>query len=405
MRTKRTNTLAAALAALACFAAAPSLARSYGDFEYASNDTTAIITGYTGDGGDVTIPGTIKDLPVTVIGRRAFAERPGLRSVTIPDSVTSIDGYAFFCCSGLMSVRIGSGVTSIGDEAFYGTRLESLSLPDTVISIGKRAFETCSMTSVNIPANVTSIGDLAFCRCSRLTSITVDANNASYTSAGGVLFDKSMATLVCFPAGLDGNYVIPDSVTSIGDNAFYSSGLTSVTIPSSVVSIGERAFWNCSLTSVTIPASVTSIGDLAFCHSYSLTRITVDADNTNYTSAEGVLFDKSMSTLLCSPANLAGNYAVPDSVTSIGGYAFFRCSGLTGVGIPSSVASIGDYAFGCCSGLKRVYFLGNLPTLGKDIFYYADDVRVYYLRGKKGWGNTCGGRPTVGASSVRSMKH
>ncbi len=405
MRTKRTKTLGAALAALACFAASPSLAGSRGDFKYASNGSAVIITKYTGGGGDVTIPGTIKGLPVNVIGRRAFAECPGLTSVTIPDSVTSIDGYAFFCCSSLTSVRIGSGVISIGDDAFYSTGLTSLYIPDSVASIGKEAFENCSMTSVRLPASVTSIGDMAFGRCSRLTSITVDVNNTNFICSGDVLFDKSMATLLCFPAGLDGNYAVPDSVTSIGDHAFYCSGLTSVTMPDSVVSIGKGAFWNCSLTSVTIPDSVTSIGDQAFCLCRNLTSITVDADNTHYcTCAKGVLFDKSMSTLLCSPTSLEGNYAIPDSVTSIGGRAFSRCSALRNVTIPAGVSSIGDFAFTCCSDLKRVCFLGNMPTLGTGIFNSADDVKVYYRRGAKGWGKKCGGREAVAASSSKLWK-
>ena len=172
--------------------------------------------------------------------------------ITIPNSVTSIGGYAFYECTGLTSVTIPNSVTSIGEGAFYKcTGLTSVTIPNSVTSIGERAFSSCSsLTSITIPNSVTSIGNGAFSYCISLTSVT-----------------------------------IPNSVTSIGSSAFSGcSSLTSITIPNSVTSIGDGAFSGCSgLTSITLPNSVTSIGDYAFYLCKSLSAI------FNYASSPQVI--------------------------------------------------------------------------------------------------------------------
>ena len=155
------------------------------------------------------------------------------------------------------------GVNNIGDWAFNDCQsLTNVTIPDSVTSIGEGAFYDCtSLTSAMIPSSVTNIGQEAFAGCT-LTAITVDATNSFYSSVGGVLFEKSQTTLVEYPGGLAGSYTIPDSVTSIGEGAFFAcTSLTSAMIPSSVTNIGQEAFAGCTaFTSVTIPDSVTSIG-------------------------------------------------------------------------------------------------------------------------------------------------
>ncbi len=348
------------------------------DFTYTTNNGTITITGYAGPGGVINIPSSITGLPVTHIGGSAFQSKTSLTSVTIPDSVTSIGGWAFYSCSSLASLTLGNGVKSIGPGAFqycYG------------------------LTSITIPGSVTDIGSGLFAGCHRLSAITVNPGNMYYVSVAGVLFDAGQTTLIAYPATKAGStYAVTNTVTAIADYAFYGCyNPTNITIPSSVTSIGRSAFNQCtSLTSLAIPASVTNLVGNPFFWNFSLTAIAVDTNNPAYTSVEGVLFDKSRSTLIDYPSGKVGrSYLIPNSVTTIGEYAFGNTS-LSNLTISASVRNIGAYAFAYCSGLNGVYFESDAP--GHDdssVFYSADNVTVYYLLGTSGWGATFGGRPTA----------
>ncbi|MBP5364688.1 MAG: leucine-rich repeat domain-containing protein [Bacteroidales bacterium] len=327
---------------------------------YPKRSNSEYYDGYTKPTGSLNIPAkvtnssTSAEYDVTSIGSEAFYGCSGLTSVTIPNSVTSIGDYAFLGCSGLTTVTIGNSVTSIGSRAFDGCNvLTSVTIPNSVTSIGQSAFSYCSsITSVTIPNSVTSIGVSAFYCCSGLTTV-----------------------------------IIGNSVTSIGGHAFRDcSGLTSVTIPNSVTSIGDEAFFGCSgLTSVTIPNSVTSIGERGFLGCSKLTEINVESANTNYSSENGVLFDKNKTTIVCYPAGKTGTYTIPNSVTSIGEAAFRDCSGLTSVTIPNSVKSIRSAAFYDCSGLTSVTIPNSVTSIGSSAFHGCSgltSITIPLLSGK-----------------------
>jgi hypothetical protein len=162
--------------------------------------------------------------------------------------VTSIVSKAVAYCNYLESIELPASVTSIGESTFYGcTSLESIELPSTMTSIGVDAFYYCiSLRSIEIPASVTSIGDRAFGACSSLQEISVSESNENYTSIDGVLYSKNVSTLICFPGGKSGEFIVPSSVTSIGNNAFYEcKTLVSIELPASLTEICNRAFGFC----------------------------------------------------------------------------------------------------------------------------------------------------------------
>lgn len=230
-------------------------AASEGGYTYEVSDGKATITDMDESAavGDISIPSELGGYPVTAIGKEAFYSCDALTSVIIPD-----------------------GVTEIGEEAFSKCyKLASITLPDSVTEIGRGAFFFCSaLTSITLPEGVTTIGNYVFSSCIILDEIEVSPENPNYTSVDGVLFTKDMKTLIQYPEGKSNSeYAIPDGVTTIGDNAFFSCDfLTSVTIPDSVKTIGDRAFYLCTaLLSITIPNSVTKIGEGTFSQCPNLT--------------------------------------------------------------------------------------------------------------------------------------
>ena len=313
----------------------------------------------------------------------------------VPEGIERIAGYAFRECH-FTSVNIPNSVKSIGDYAFILCRgLTSVTIPNSVTSIGAGAFSGCSaLTSITIPNSVTSIVSDVFFDCLELTNIVVEEGNTKFDSRNNcnAIIETSSNTLITgcknttIPnrgdsafSGCSGltSVVIPNSVTSIGERAFDGcSGLTSITIPNSVTSIGYYAFDGCSgLTSVVIPNSVTTIYDYAFLGCSGLTMITipntvtfigygafygcsgltsivVEEGNTEYDSRNNcnAIIESSSNTLIAG----CKNTIIPNSVTAIDGYAFYRCNGLTSITIPNSVTSIGDDAFSGCGGLISI---------------------------------------------------
>jgi hypothetical protein len=305
-----------------------------------------------------------------------------------------------------------SGLSTIGEAAFIlCSDLTSVTLPSGLTSIDGRAFDSCTgLASITLPASLTDIDGWAFSGCRNLTFIT--GGGAWTAAANGKMLIKNGNTVVAYPAASGAvDLSSMPGLTVIGDNAFAGcTGLASITLPAGLASIGFGAFQNCTgLAGVTIPAGVASIGDYAFAGCTGLASIAVDAANTAFSSEDGVLFNKTKTTLLLYPTRHSGtSYSIPASVAriedsafagctslesvtmpasvdSIGLGAFARCTGLASVTIPASVASIGDYAFALCSSLTSVTFGtgSNIASgnFGSYVFppNYSDALKTLYL--------------------------
>ena len=260
---------------------------------------------------------------------------------------TTITGLDETKLAGVTKIRIPSKCKAIrSDYAFNGTEsyrsfiggIEEVEIPDTVTEIGDYAFHNFrKLKKINIPNSVNRIGLGAFYLCSSLVSIK-----------------------------------IPNSVTSIGNDAFENcSSLTNITIPESVTSIGYEAFLYCSsLSSIAISEGVTSIGNWAFKGCSSLTSINVSDNNKNYSSIDGVLFNKDKTVIIQYPIKKDDtSYTIPNSVTSIENYAFENCSSLTRITIPDGVTSIGVSTFECCSSLTSIKIPDSVTSIGYRSFW------------------------------------
>ena len=360
--------------------------------------------GCTGLTGTLTIPNS-----VTSIGEGAFSGCSGLTSITIPPSVTSIRGDAFAGCTGLTSVTIPNSVTSIGEQAFYKcSGLTSFTIPNSVTSIGEQAFDNTGWWNAQTSQNIISIYKDGWClreyngsikngtkgiagigfayNCvviipNSVTNISfgedvnwgkeinVATDNPNYTSIDGILYDKDTTTLIKCPKGKTGNVIVPNSVTSIGQEAFSGcTGLTTVTIGNGVTSIGQGAFQYChGLTSITIPNSVTSIGQGAFNCCTGLTTVTIGNGVTSI-------------------GEWAFNYCyglttvtIGNGVTSIGEWAFSDCIGLTSITIPNSVTSIGDCAFSGCTELTTVTIGNGVTSIGEYAFQLCPRLTFFTI--------------------------
>jgi hypothetical protein len=268
---------------------------------------------------------------------------------TVPSTVTKIGDYSFYTCNLLSNISLPDQLSTIGNVAFGAcTGLTNLVVPNNVSSIGIYAFFACNkLTSINIPNSIVTLGSYAFLNCTALSAFVVDASNPIYSALDGVLFNKDQTVIKIFPLGKLGAYKIPNTVTSIGSEAFYQ---------------------NITLTAIDIPSSVTSIAGYAFTGCSNLTEFTVEASNPNFTAVNGVLFNKDLSSLLSYPAGKSGAYVIPSSTTSLGIGAFSSCAKLTGITIPVSMNSIGDNAFYQCSGLTSINIPSTVTTIGNAAF-------------------------------------
>ncbi len=387
--------------------------------------------------GDVVIPETVsyygKSYSVTYIDYNAFRDCRLLTSVTIPSSITFIGYYAFRGCTSLNTLNYNAVFCDDFkvDYLPFGPNITTINIGDSVWRIPAYfAYGLTKLTHITISQSVTLIGEYAFYNCSGITDLVWNAkncgNNGDMTTSnivhvtignevetipnsfanGSKITELSIPNSVlaigssafCNCSGLSGDLIIPNSVTSIYDGAFSGcSGLTSVNIGNSVTSIGDYAFYNCSglsgnltipnsvtsignnafrgcnnLTSINIGNFVSSIGDYAFTNCGGMTSMVVGNGNSVYDSRN----DCNAIIETASNAILYGcmNTVIPNSVTSIGSYAFYGCNDLTCISIPSSVNSIGNYAFYQCQGLTSVIVLSSTPPSGANYMFSNNPV-------------------------------
>ncbi len=236
-----------------------------------------------------------------------------------------------------------------------------LTIPDGVTGLGRSAFLGCkALQSIDIPNSVTEINEWAFLGCSALQSINVSADNPNYTSVDGVLYDKGLRTIIKFPCKKD---------------------MTGYRIPDSVINIGYKTFGGCkTIQNFDIPYSVAKIGPGAFERCIALQSINVSADNPNYTSVDGVLYDKELRTIIKFPCKKdITEYNIPDSVTYIEDSAFHRCETLQSIEIPNSVTEIGNYAFHGCNALQSIHIPNSVTYIGEWAFRECSSLQSTYI--------------------------
>lgn len=295
---------------------------------------------------------TISD-GVTYIGDYAFHDCRIISELSIPDSVLLTGEYSFSWCTSLTDIDFGKGLREIGKGSFDGLGAKSITIPGNVLTIGDEAFRASStltdvviengvqsigqeafsecdvLENVSIPASVTQIGPYAFQFDPAVMSITVDDANESYCSVGGVLFTKDMSTLVFYPDGRSGSYVVPDGVKVIGDSAFHGCDkLTGITLPEGLTHIGFGAFFDCSgITELTLPDSLVEIGDMGFFGLLSVEKIK-----------------------LGSGLKTIGYYALPGLAVE-------------SIVFPDGIKEIRNIAVCSCPNLSKAIFEGDAPEI------------------------------------------
>ena len=285
---------------------------------------------------------------VVNIGEKAFARLDNLKNIDIPDSVTNITTLAFYRCNGLVSVQVPGSVTAIKNGTFREcNNLKKVILNEGITGIEQYAFYDCELLEeISIPGTVTTVGNSAFYRCKNLKNIE-----------------------------------IPEGVTKIDGSAFiFCSSLEQIKLPQSLVSIGSGAFDNCtSLISVELPDNAIISSD-TFKECKNLSDIVISDTNNNYIVKNGILYNKNMTRILCYPAGIKDTeFSVPDTVKTIGDFAFYGAKVLESINIPDSVTNIGTDAFGECSGLKEAVIPDSVTTMGEAVFYKCTSLEKVKL--------------------------
>ena len=338
------------------------------DFNFTVNNGAATITKYNGTGGDVEIPATLGNVPVTAIGNSAFSGCTGLTSVTFPVSVTKIDRHAFWNCSNLSSVTLPEKLEELNGCAFGGTALTSITIPATLKTVNivmtgnyyrGPFYKSEKLEAVTFEEEMTAIPRYLMKDCVGLKTI----NWAStVTSIGEYAFTSC--------TGLE-KVVFSENLATIGRAAFEGcTGLTSMAFPASVTKIDRYAFWNCSnLSSVTLPEKLEELNGCAF-GGTALTSVTIPATwktvNTEHRDGDyrGPFYK----------SEKLETVTFEEGMTVIPRFLMKDCVGLKAINWASTVTSMGERTFSGCTGLEKVAFSENLTTIGNAAFEYCTSL-------------------------------
>lgn len=385
------------------------------------------------------LTGVVSNGKITSIGKNAFDNCTLIKSLAFSDTLTNIDNYAFNSCSKLEAISLGNSLQQIGNYSFrYCSALKSITLPNTLTKIGEYAFANCgSIDSVVLPDSLTSIGNYAFQHCSSIKSVTFGkamtttgySTFSHCTGIESIKFSPSIKTIggsAFYGCNKITSLEIPGTVEEIGSYSFYScSNLSALTLRKGIIKISDYAFSYCSsLTSVSIPATVTTIGNNAFNNCQALTsvylgdavtsfpisafdndkkleRISVSANNPNFASKNGVVYDKDITKLIYFPRGKAGAFTVPETVTAIGDSALNNCVELTSVTVNDNTTTIGSYAFNGCTKLETVKMGKNFTTMGDYAFSSCTALKSIDLGESL---TNISGHGFYGCSSLESIK-
>ena len=310
---------------------------------------------------------------ITGIEQYAFYDCELLEEISIPGTVTTVGNSAFYRCKNLKNIEIPEGVTKIDGSAFiFCSSLEQIKLPQSLVSIGSGAFDNCtSLISVELPDNAIISSD-TFKECKNLSDIVISDTNNNYIVKNGILYNKNMTRILCYPAGIkDTEFSVPDTVTTIDDLAFYGAkALESVDIPDSVIAINTNAFGECSgLKEVVIPDSVTSMGEAVFYKCTSLEKVKL---SVNITSPNPAVFQ------YCSSLK---EVVLPESMKFISFFMFSYCKEITNIVLPDKLNSVLRSAFQNCDNLKNITVPKNVTTIQDYAFgYYYDEQSATYKK-------------------------
>lgn len=347
-------------------------AETYEGLTYENMGSYIEITDWDDSITELVIPEEIDGLPVQKIEKK-FPGNTTLKSVIIPKTINhevplnscsaletvvinSVDAVKnFYNCTSLKSVTLPDGLTSLANNAFSGcTSLTSIELPKSVASMGSRVFSGCSkLESITGLDNASTLGQNAFEDCTSLKSISLP----KLTEMDVCAFQSCTALESVTSLG---------SLTKLPNNAFYNcSKLSSAALPEGLTAIGKEAFYDCtSLTSITLPKTVATLGDCAFYGCQALESVSFPA-GSKLSAIEMQAFYKCTSLTKLS---------LPEGLTSIGSDAFADCTGLKAISLPDSLTSLGEFSFSCCYALESITLPGGLTSVEKYAFDYCTSL-------------------------------